>query len=139
MNEHIPHHVPPVNASSNRTFGFVFTALFVIIALFPLLHGQGMRIWALMIAAIFLIAATMVPNVLSPLNLIWTKFGHLLHHMVGPVVLGFLFFFVVTPIAITLRLIRKDSLGLQFNKNSSSYWIERTHPGPDAESLKNQF
>ena len=139
MNEHIPHHVAPVKTSSNRNFGFVFTVLFVIIALFPLLHGQRMRIWALMIAATFLISATMVPNVLSSLNLIWTKFGHLLHHMVGPVSLGFLFFLVVTPIALILRLIGKDSLGLQFNKNSSSYWIERTHPGPDAESLKNQF
>ena len=139
MNEHEPRHLATVKSSSDRSFGIVFTVFFAIIGLLPLLHGRGLRLWALAVSAVFLLLALLVPASLAPANRLWTKFGMLLHHIVSPLALGILFFLVVTPIGLMMRLFGKDPLRLRLDRSASSYWIERTPPGPDADSLKNQF
>ena len=139
MNEHQPRHLAAVKSASDRSFGFVFTAFFAIIGLLPLLHGHSLRIWALAVSAVFLLLALLLPACLTPLNRLWTKFGMLLHHIVSPLALGILFFLVVTPIGLVMRLFGKDPLRLRLDRSAGSYWIERTPPGPAADSLKNQF
>jgi len=139
MHEHIPRHTAPVQGSSDRSFGLVFTAFFVLVGLLPLLHGHGMRPWALGLAVVFLLLALAAPATLAPANRAWTKFGLLLHNIVSPVALGILFYGVVTPTGLIMRLLGKDPLRLRFDHSANSYWIVRTPPGPDANSLKNQF
>lgn len=139
MNEHIPRHVKPAPSSSDRSFGFVFTAFFAIVGLLPMLHGHAMRLWALAVSASFLLLALLTPALLAPLNRLWTKFGALLHHIVSPIALGVLFFLVITPIALLMRVLGKDPLRMRLDRAAKTYWIERTPPGPDADSLKNQF
>ena len=91
------------------------------------------------IFGIFLLLAALVPGVLAPANRLWTKFGLLLHHIVSPIALGILFFLVVTPTGLLMRLFGKDPLRLRFDPDADSYWIKRDPPGPAADSLKNQF
>ena len=97
------------------------------------------RLWAMVVAGAFLVLALFVPKVLGPANHLWTKFGLLLHNIVSPLALGILFYFVVTPTGLLMRIFGKDPLRLRFDAAADSYWIKRTPPGPDAESLKNQF
>lgn len=139
MHEHTPRHTAPVQGSTDRSFGLVFTAFFLIVGLLPLLHGHAVRFWALALAAIFLVLAMAIPHVLAPLNRVWTKFGLLLHSIVSPVALGILFYGVVTPTGLIMRLLGNDPLRLRFDRSAKSYWIVRSPPGPDADSLKNQF
>jgi hypothetical protein len=127
------------NGSSDRTFGLVFAAFFLVIGLLPLLHGHVLRIWALLLAVAFLVVAMISPVILSPLNRLWTRFGLLLHSIVSPVALAILFYGVVTPTGLLMRLFGKAPLCLRLDKDAASYWIERTPPGPEPESLKYQF
>lgn len=127
------------NGSSDRSFGLVFAAFFLIVGLLPLLHGHALRIWALLMAAGFLVVAMIIPGILSPLNRLWTSFGLLLHRIVSPIALSILFYGIVTPTGLLMRLFGKDPLRLRPDKNAASYWIVRTPPGPEPESLKNQF
>ena len=124
-----------IKISSNRSFGIVFFIVFLIIALYPLIFGGEIRIWSISISLIFLILGLLNSNVLSPLNKIWFKFGIVLGKMISPIVMGIIFFFIVTPIAITMRLLRKDLLNLKYNKEKS-YWIEKKGP---KSKMKNQF
>jgi hypothetical protein len=139
MHEHAPRHASQIQTSSDRSFGFVFAAVFLIIGLYPLLHAAGIRIWAVVISGLFLLLAAFVPHVLAPANRLWTKFGLLLHNIVSPIALGILFFLVVTPTGLLMRLFGKDPLRLRFDPAAGSYWIKRDPPGPAADSLKNQF
>lgn len=139
MHEHTPRHNAPAPGSSDRSFGLVFTFFFLIVGLLPTLHGHGIRLWALELSGGFLLLALVIPRVLAPANRAWTKFGLLLHDIVSPIALGILFFVVVTPTGLLMRLLGKDPLRLRFERSAKSYWIVRTPPGPDAESLKNQF
>ncbi len=138
--EQFSHH-PPTGGSSDRAFGLVFTAFFLIIALLLLLYSAP--IWrpymALAAAVIFLAAALIAPHVLAPLNRLWYKFGLLLNRIVSPITLGILFYGVVMPTGLLMRLFGKDPLRLKFDRTAKSYWIARTPPGPSPESLKNQF
>jgi len=127
------------HGSSNRAFGFVFAAVFVLIALFPLLVSGGVRWWSIGVAAAFLVAALAFPAVLAPLNRLWTAFGLLLHRVVSPLVLGFMFFLVFTPMGLVRRLFNKDPLHLRFEPELRSYWVERRPPGPAPETIENQF
>lgn len=139
MNEHIPrYHASPQN-SSDRSFGFVFAIFFLVVGLLPLLHGQAVRGWAVTLAAVFGGTALTVPVILAPLNRLWTRLGLLLHRVVSPLALGILFFGVVMPTGLLMRLFGKDPLRLRLDKNASSYWIVREPSGPAPESLKNQF
>jgi hypothetical protein len=124
---------------SNRSLGLVFAAFFAIIGLLPLFFGDALRLWALAVGAVFLLAALAFPAVLAPLNRVWTKFGLLLHKVVSPIVLGIMFYLAVTPTGLLVRLFGKDSLRLKLDRQARSYWIERTPPGPAPETLKDQF
>lgn len=125
--------------SSNRSFGIVFAVVFAIIGLLPLLFGRMPRGWALIVGALFLAVALAVPRVLAPLNRLWFKLGLLLHHVVSPLAMGIVFFGVITPMALVMRLLGKDPLRLRFDRSAPTYWIERRPPGPAPESLKDQF
>lgn len=128
-----------VKKSSERTFGLVFAAFFTLISFTPLLHHGHIRIWSLVVAAAFLLVALVVPRILQPLNHLWFLVGKLLHRIVNPVVMGLLFYLVITPAAFLLRLSGKDLLSLKRDQQAASYWVHRTPPGPEPQSLKNMF
>jgi hypothetical protein len=125
---------------SIKNFGLTFAFVFALIAFSPLgLRGEHPRYWALVLGLAFVAAAYLAPNLLKPLNLLWFKLGMLLHNIVNPVVLGIMFLVFITPIALVLRLLGKKLIPLTFESDKASYWIERTPPGPDPDSLRNQF
>ena len=126
--------------SSNRSFGLVFAVFFAIIGLLPLMHRDGPRIWSLAIAGVFALAAVAFPSALAPLNRLWARIGALLHKGVSPIVLGILFFLVITPMGVLMRLLGKDPLRLRRDASGAkSYWIDRTPPGPRSDSFIDQF
>lgn len=139
MIEHQAQYLAPEENASNRSFGVVFTIFFIIVGLLPLLDKHSVRIWAFIVSAIFLMLALIAPDTLTPLNRMWAKLGALLHQLVSPIALAILFFLIVTPIAISMRMFGKDPLRMKLDADLESYWIERTPPGPEADSLKNQF
>ena len=124
---------------SNRALGIVFTTVFLVIAFWPLLSDGTVRIWSLSIAGLFLAMAFVCPQLLTPLNRVWFKFGLLLHRTVSPVVMAFLYFLTVTPTALIMRLFGKRPLDLDFDKNAETYWIERNPRGPSPDTMRNQF
>jgi hypothetical protein len=128
-----------VKIGSDRSFGFVFAAVFVVIASLPLVRGGPIRWWALALAAAFALAALTVPSLLRPLNHIWFKFGLVLHHIVNPIIMGAIFFFAVTPMALVMRALGKDPLRLTLDPGSASYWIPRERPAPAPRSMSKQF
>jgi hypothetical protein len=113
--------------------------LFALIAVWPLKDGGELRLWAIAVAAAFAVAALAAPRALRPLNLLWFKFGMLLHHIVTPLVMGLLFFLTVTPVGLLMRATGKDPMRLKRDPAAASYWIDRTPPGPAPDSMKNQF
>ncbi|WP_415321508.1 SxtJ family membrane protein [Candidatus Pelagibacter sp. Uisw_092] len=124
-----------IKISSNRSFGIVFFIFFVIVSIFPLFKDGNIRIWSLIIAIIFLILGLLNSKILSPLNKIWFKFGILLGNFISPVVMGLIFFTVVTPTSLIMKAFGKDLLNLK-KSNKKSYWIEKS----DIKSrMKNQF
>ena len=124
-----------IKISSNRSFGIVFFIVFLLIALYPLLKGSDLRIWSLVISFVFLVLGLINSKILTPLNRLWFKFGLLLGKIISPLVMGIIFFVVVTPIGIMMRLFKKDLLNLKYNKKES-YWIEKSGP---KSKMKNQF
>jgi len=121
--------------SSNKSFGIVFFIVFLIIALFPLLNDATIRTWSLITSLIFLVLGLLNSRLLSPLNKFWFKFGLFLGKMFSPIIMGIIFFFVVTPIALLMKMLKKDLLNLKFN-NDKSYWVEKKEP---RSKMKNQF
>ncbi|MGE5478750.1 MAG: SxtJ family membrane protein [Bacteroidales bacterium] len=132
-------HAAPVQMGSERSFGLVFAAVLAIVALWPLKSGGDIRLWAAGAAVAFLVLALALPRMLRPLNIVWFKFGMVLHHVVTPVVMGLLFFLTVTPVGLLMRATGKDPMRLKRDSNATSYWIVRTPPGPDGQSMKTQF
>jgi hypothetical protein len=137
---------PPVSAhlsepkiSSERNFGLVFAAVFALISVTPLLHGHAARVWSLPIAVVFLVTAVLWPRVLAPLNRFWFLLGLALGKVVTPVMMSVLFFVVVTPIALLMRIAGKDPLQLKRDPSAETYWVERPRPSPPAGSYKDQF
>ncbi len=128
-----------IEGSSDRSFGIVFAIVFAVIGLLPFAFGGGVRLWALLIGGAFLLVALALPSILAPLNRLWLRFGLLLHRIVSPIVLGIMFFVVITPMGLLMRALGKDLLRLKFDERSSSYWIARVPPGPPPESLRDQF
>ncbi len=128
-----------VKASSNRTFGLVFTAFWALVAFLPLVRGHRARWWAAPLSGLFLLVALVAPGVLAPLNRAWTELGILLHRVTNPILLGTLFYLVFTPFGWLLRLTGKDFLRLKRPPNAQSYWIARQPPGPEPQSMSNQF
>src|SRR5580658_2800910 len=111
--------------SSDRSFGLVFTAFFALVGLWPLVHKRPLRPWALFVSAGFLLVALAFPQVLHPLNLLWTRFGKLLSKVTNPIITGIMFFVIFTPAGLLLRLFGKDLLRLKYDPSAPSYWIRR--------------
>ena len=124
-----------IKISSNRSFGIVFFIFFLIVSIYPFIKGGEIRIWSLIVALIFLILGIVNSNFLTPLNKIWFKFGIFLGNFVSPIIMGIVFFLVVTPISLILRLLGKDILNLKKN-NKRTYWIDKSEP---KSKMKNQF
>tara|TARA_B100001248_G_scaffold248577_1_gene220997 strand:+ start:74 stop:460 length:387 start_codon:yes stop_codon:yes gene_type:complete len=124
-----------IKIPSNRNFGIVFSIVFLIIALWPVLNQNEIRIWSLVISLIFLVLGFINSKLLSPLNKIWFKFGLILGSVIAPVVMGIVFFFVVTPTGLIMRALGKDLLKLKKNKEGT-YWLDKDNSN---NSLKNQF
>ena len=124
-----------IKVGSNKSFGIVFFVFFLVVGLYPLINQDNLRIWSIVISIIFLILGLINSQILTPLNILWFKFGMLLGRFVSPIVMGLVFFLVVTPTGLIMRLFNKDLLKLRKNKNSS-YWIKK----PETKSeMKNQF
>ena len=124
-----------IKISSNRSFGIVFFIVFLVIAIYPIFKSEDVRLWSLIISMIFLILGLINSNFLTPLNKLWFKFGIFLGKIISPVIMGIIFFLVVTPIGLIMRFIGKDVLNLKYHKNKS-YWIEKNGP---KSKMKNQF
>ena len=124
-----------IKLPTNRNFGIVFFIVFLIIALWPVLKQNEIRIWSLIISFIFFVLGLINSKILTPLNKLWFKFGLLLGNIIAPIVMGIVFFLVVTPMGLIMRLFRKDILNLKKNSNNS-YWINKDNTN---SSMKNQF
>ena len=124
-----------IKIGSNRSFGLVFFVVFLLISIYPFLKDGNIRIWSLIISFIFLVLGLLNSNLLSPLNKLWFKFGLLLGKIISPIIMGIIFFLVVTPIAVIMRLLKKDLLNLKFKENKT-YWIDKSGP---KSKMKNQF
>ena len=125
-----------IKLGSNRSFGIVFSIVFLLIAIYPLITRGVLIVWSLIIAIIFLVLGLINSKILTPLNKLWFKFGILLGKIISPIIMGIVFFLVVTPIGLLMRLFGKDVLNLKLNKKKSSYWIEKVGP---KSKMKNQF
>jgi|TARA_B110000881_G_C18270636_1_gene362546 hypothetical protein len=121
--------------SSNKSFGIVFFLFFLIISIYPLLTENEIRLWALIISIIFLLLGLANSIILNPLNKIWFKFGILLGSIVSPIIMAIVFFIVVTPTSIIMRLLGKDILNIKKNKKNT-YWIDKSGA---KSKMKNQF
>tara|TARA_B110000438_G_C15779992_1_gene635868 strand:+ start:332 stop:727 length:396 start_codon:yes stop_codon:yes gene_type:complete len=125
-----------IKISSNRSFGIVFFFVFLIISLWPLINENPLRVWSIYIAIVFLILGLINSNFLTPLNALWYKFGKLLGSIIAPIVMGIVFFIVVTPIGFIMRIFGKDLLNKRYNNKSNSYWINREK---SKSTMKQQF
>ena len=125
-----------IKISSNRSFGIVFFFVFLIISLWPLINENPLRVWSIFVAIIFLILGLMNSKLLAPLNILWFKFGKLLGTIVSPIVMGFVFFVVITPTGLIMKMIGKDLLNNKYNNKIKSYWINR---GKLKSTMKQQF
>jgi len=132
-------HGRKVEMGSNRAFGLVFAAVFTVVALLPLKDGGEPVLWAGGVAGAFLLVALIYPRLLAPLNRVWFWFGLGLHRVVSPLVMGLMFFVVITPMALLMRLSGKDPLRLKRDPAAASYWISRDPPGPHPDTLRRQF
>ncbi len=129
----------PVKGGSDRAFGVVFAVVFTLIGLWPLVHDGGPRWWSLGLAALLLLAAVLWPAILAALNRLWTRFGAVLHRIANPIIMGLVFYLAVTPTALVMRCLGKDPMRRKLDPGAKSYWIERRPPGPDPETMKQQF
>ena len=125
-----------IKMSSNRNFGLLFFFVFLIVSLWPLTFGDSIRIWSLIISIIFLILGLMNSKLLTPLNKLWFKLGIILGAIVAPLVLGIVFFLVLTPIGLVMRIIGKDLLNKKYDKKKRTYWIKRD---TSIGTMKRQF
>ena len=125
-----------IEQSSEKSFGIAFSIVFLIVALYPLINSEGLRIWALVASIIFFFLAFIAPKVLVFPNKLWFKFGLLLGSIIAPIVMAMVYFITVLPTGIIMRLLGKDLLKQKLDNNAKSYWIERKGP---MGSMKNQF
>ena len=128
-----------ITGSSDRSFGLVFSVFFGIVAFLPLWHHQNPRLWALILTVGLLLVSLLRPSLLHLANRLWMYLALLLSRVVNPVMMGVLFYGVITPIAIIRRMLGNDSMKLRFDPKISSYWLERRPPGPPPETMERQF
>ena len=124
-----------IKISSNRNFGIVFFIVFLVVATYPLINSSEIRIWSLILSLLFLILGLINSKILTPLNKLWFKFGILLGKIIAPIIMGVVFFLVVTPTGLIMKIFKKDLLKLKKN-NSDTYWLKKDNSN---NSLKNQF
>ena len=124
-----------IKIGTNKSFGIVFFVFFLIVSIFPLLNDGDIRVWSLIISIIFLILGVLNSKILTPLNQVWFKFGILLGRFVSPVVMGIIFFAIVTPTSVIMRVLQKNLLNLK-KGNKKTYWLERSKI---KSKMKNQF
>ena len=110
---------------TNRSFGILFFIVFSIISIWPILSGGELRLWSFIVAIIFLIMGITKSRFLTPFNIAWIKFGELLGVIISPLIMGLVYFLVVLPIGILMRVLGKDLLSLKFNKNIETYWNKK--------------
>tara|TARA_Y100000591_G_C21831501_1_gene699900 strand:+ start:928 stop:1305 length:378 start_codon:yes stop_codon:yes gene_type:complete len=121
--------------SSNRSFGILFFIVFALISVWPIFGGGTVRLWAVAFSFIFLVLGLINSKLLNPLNIIWVKFGELLGRIIAPIIMALIYFIIITPIGLFMRIIGKDLLNLKFSKDNS-YWIKRVK---NLGSMKRQF
>ena len=127
---------PKIKISSNRSFGLVFFIVFLIVALWPLKYEEDIRLWSLVLSIIFFILGIFNSKLLTPLNKLWFKFGIFLGSIVSPIVMGIVYFLVVTPTGVLMRFLGKDLLNTRKAKNTPTYWIKRDK---QHSTMKKQF
>jgi hypothetical protein len=128
-----------IKVGSEKSFGIVFALVFGVIAFWPLFEGGSVRFWSLVVGGGFLLVAFVKPVILRPLNKLWFQFGIVLGKIITPIVMSVLFLATVTPIALIMRALGKDSLKLKLDSKAATYWVERAEPGPSSGSMRNQF
>ena len=124
-----------IKIGSNRSFGIVFFIVFLLISIYPLINDESIRYWPLIISFIFLILGFLNSKILTPLNKIWFKFGLLLGKLISPIVMGIVFFIIITPTSLIMRVLGKNLLNLK-KGNKKTYWVERSKI---ESKMKNQF
>ena len=124
-----------IDLPSNRSFGLVFFIVFLIIGLYPLFKGNELRIWSLIISSVFLILGILNSNILLPLNRLWMQFGLFIGNLISPIIMGIIYFGIITPTGLLMKLFGKDILSLKKN-NEKSYWIKKDNTN---NNMKNQF
>ena len=124
-----------IKISSNRSFGIVFFFVFLLIALYPLTYNGEVRVWSVIISLFFLVLGLLNSKIITPLNKLWFRLGIFLGKIISPLIMGIIFFLVVTPTGLIMRFLGKDVLNLKYNKNKS-YWIEKNSP---KSKMKDQF
>ncbi len=125
-----------IKISSNRNFGLVFFFIFLVVSIWPLTHNESPRIWSAIISLAFLILVLTRSKLLTPLNRLWAKFGIILGSIIAPIVMGVVFFLVITPIGLFMKIIGKDLLSIKYDKKKETYWIKRDKP---TSTMKQQF
>jgi Saxitoxin biosynthesis operon protein SxtJ len=125
--------------SSDRSFGLVFALGFAIIAFLPLVHHGPVRWWSFGLSTAFVVLALAAPSLLGPLNRVWTHLGVFLNTLMSPILMGILFFFVFTPVALVMRLLGSDPLCLRSDRKRASYWRDKNPPGPAPDTMASQF
>ena len=125
-----------IKLGSNRSFGIVFSIVFLLIAIYPLINSEGLRVWSLIIAIIFLVLGLINSKILTPLNKLWIKFGELLGRIIAPIVMAVVYFIILTPLSFLIRISGKDLLKVKFSNKINTYWIKRIK---DLGPMKKQF
>lgn len=128
-----------IEGSSDRMFGLLFAAIFAGLALWPLLHGEKIRFLALAVGGVFMVSALAWPRALSRMNREWMRFGLLLNRIISPVAIGVVYYLTLVPMGLAMRACGKKPLRLGFDPAAASYWIQREPPGPDPQTMKDQF
>lgn len=128
-----------ITGASDRAFGLVFAGLFCAVTLWPLARGGEVNVWAAGVAGVFLAVTLLRPSLLAPLNRLWFRLGVLLHSIVSPLVLAFIFFAVLVPTALLMRAVGSRPLQLGFERGARTYWITRNPAGPAPETMRRQF
>ena len=124
-----------IKIGSNKSFGIVFFFVFLLIGLYPLTYSEEVRVFSIIISLFFLVTGLLNSKILTPLNKLWFKFGIFLGKIISPLIMGIIFFLVVTPTGLIMRFLGKDVLNLKYNKNKS-YWIKKNSP---KSKMKDQF
>ena len=120
---------------SNKSFGILFFIVFLLIAIWPVFTSEPIRVWVIILSLIFLVLGIINSKLLTPFKKIWIKLGEILGKFIAPIVMGFIYFLIITPIGLFMRLIRKDLLSIKFHKEKS-YWIKRSK---NINTMKRQF